>query len=60
MKANEVDDFSGSWTGLRMIGGCLVGIDHGSGSGEECKREPYVLDCGGWRLRGNDVGGRVS
>ena len=25
VKADEVDDFSGSWTGLRMIGGCLVG-----------------------------------
>ena len=31
----EVDDFSGSRTGLGMIGGRLMGIDHdGSGSGE--------------------------
>jgi hypothetical protein len=30
----EVDDLSGMWTGLGMIGGRLRGIDHSSGSGE--------------------------
>jgi len=34
VEEGEVDDFSGSWTGLGMIGGLLMGIDQdGSGSG---------------------------
>ena len=32
VEGGEVDDFSGSWTGLGMIGGRLMGIDH-DGSG---------------------------
>jgi len=55
----EVEDFSGSWVGLGMIGGRLMWIDHdGSGSGSgEGGRTAAGLAISGRRCRG---GGRTS
>ena len=33
VEIGEEDCFSGSWTGLGIIGGRVMGINHGSGSG---------------------------
>ena len=57
----EVNGFSGSWTGLGMIGCRPVGIDHGSSSdSEEGGRTGVELARMERRACGRDIEGRTG